>query len=57
MTMKIMAQIRNLVLILFNVAFYKEVVTQNQWVGYIITIAGFACYNYETVRLIQRKCP
>lgn len=53
-TLKIIVQIRNVALILINVAFCKEVVTQNQWVGYMITVAGFGCYNYGTLKLIQR---
>lgn len=53
-TLKIIAQIRNLGLILFNVTLYKEVVTQNQWIGYMITMLGFACYYYVSLRLIKR---
>jgi len=52
-TLKIIVQIRNLALILINVVFWNEVVTPNQWVGYMITVAGFGLYNYVTLKLIR----
>merc|ERR1719233_2218593 len=46
-TLKILAQIRNIVLILVNVVFWKEIVTSFQALGYSVTLVGFAWYQYE----------
>jgi len=49
-TLKILAQIRNIGLILVNVIFWKEVVTSFQALGYLVTLAGFAWYQYESLK-------
>jgi len=53
-TLKVIVQIRNLALILINVSFCQEVVTKNQWLGYLITVSGFGCYNYATIKLMRK---
>jgi len=49
-TVKILAQIRNIALILVNVLFWNEVVTSYQALGYSVTLLGFAWYQYESLK-------
>jgi len=48
-TLKILGQIRNVGLIVVNVIHWHEVVTFQQGCGYLVTMAGFAWYNYENL--------
>merc|ERR1719397_1118629 len=49
-TLKVLAQIRNISLILVNVVFWKEIVTSFQAVGYTVALVGFAWYQYESIK-------
>jgi len=49
-TLKILAQIRNIALILVNVLFWNEVVTSYQTLGYSVTLLGFTWYQYESLK-------
>jgi hypothetical protein len=45
LTMKILATVRNICLVVLGVFWYKEVITINQAWGYFIALIGFAGYN------------
>ncbi|ETO21914.1 hypothetical protein RFI_15291 [Reticulomyxa filosa] len=44
--LKALAVFRNSCLVLFNVVFLGEIVTAQQFAGYVITLIGFAYYNF-----------
>jgi len=52
-TLKILAQVRNVGLILVNVVFWHEIVTVLQTWGYLVTLLGFAWYQYESIVILK----
>jgi drug/metabolite transporter (DMT)-like permease len=45
LTMKILTTMRNILLVFVGVSFYREVVTDIQMIGYLISLTGFVGYN------------
>ena len=44
-TLKVLAQLRNALLIFWGVAFYSEIITRQEMVGYSIALVGFCLYS------------
>eukprot|EP00597_Dinobryon_sp_UTEXLB2267_P004860 CAMPEP_0170076850 /NCGR_PEP_ID=MMETSP0019_2-20121128/13776_1 /TAXON_ID=98059 /ORGANISM="Dinobryon sp., Strain UTEXLB2267" /LENGTH=291 /DNA_ID=CAMNT_0010288809 /DNA_START=159 /DNA_END=1034 /DNA_ORIENTATION=- len=45
LTMKILGTVRNIILIFYGVLMHGEVITQNEYLGYGVALAGFVGYN------------
>ncbi len=46
LVLKILSMVRNLGVILYSVVILREVVTAEQFIGMVISLAGFAAFNY-----------
>lgn len=55
LTMKILATVRNICLVIVGVFWYKEVITVNQAWGYFIALIGFAGYNMSKMGYFEHN--
>lgn len=53
LTMKILVQVRNTIMVVLGVIFYHEVITINQAIGYLIALIGFAFYNMAKIGMFD----
>jgi hypothetical protein len=55
LTMKILATVRNICLVIVGVIWYKEIITMNQAWGYFIALIGFAGYNMSKMGYFEHN--
>jgi len=55
LTLKVLAQVRSIIIIIFGVIFYHDVVQPIQVVGYCIALLGFTGYNIAKVRAKEEE--
>ena len=46
LTLKVLGQIKNIIVIVISILVYRDVVTAQMSLGYGVSIAGFAYYTY-----------
>jgi len=49
LTLKVVATIRNIIVVLIGIMFFKETVTQQQATGYFIALVGFISYQLNAM--------
>jgi drug/metabolite transporter (DMT)-like permease len=55
LTLKVLAQLRSIIIITFGVIFYHDVVEPIQIVGYSVALVGFAGYNYAKIQAKEEE--
>ena len=50
LTLKVLAQMKSIIIILFGIAIYHDIVTVQTACGYAIAIIGFGFYNYAKIK-------
>jgi len=55
LTLKVLAQLRSILIIIFGVIFYGDVVTPMQIVGYAVALVGFAGYNVAKLQAKEEE--
>jgi hypothetical protein len=55
--MKILATIRNVLVVFIGVLFYGEIITFSEAFGYSISLAGFIAYNLAKMGYFDSKQP
>lgn len=54
LTFKIIMTLRNIGLVVYGMIVFGELVPAKEWAGYIVTLIGFAGYNYCKL-VLQKK--
>lgn len=55
LTLKVLAQLRSILIIVFGVVFYHDVVTPMQMFGYGVALVGFTAYNVAKVQAKEQE--
>jgi len=55
LTLKVLAQVRSIIIIIFGVIFYHDVVQPIQIVGYSIALVGFTGYNVAKIKAKEEE--
>ena len=50
LTLKVLAQMKSIIIILFGIAIYHDIVTVQTACGYATAIIGFGFYNYAKIK-------
>ena len=50
LTLKVLAQMKSIIIILFGIAIYHDIVTAQTACGYATAIVGFGFYNYAKIK-------
>lgn len=57
LTMKILATVRNIAMVIIGVIIYKESITFNEILGYAVALIGFAGYNMAKMGYFESNAP